>query len=132
MKTRSCTRYSEAFKHQVIHEIETGKFDGAHAARQAYGIPGSETVNKWLRKYGREDLMPKRIHITTMKERDEKQELKKRVSELEKALADAYMQGLLNESYFEIACERINMDPEVFKKKHVSNLSNARKGGAKK
>jgi hypothetical protein len=36
------------------------------------------------------------------------------VSELEKALADAYMQGLLNESYFEIACERLNMDPEAF------------------
>ena len=114
MKTRSYTRYSEAFKHQVIHEIETGKFDGAHAASQAYGIPGSETVNKWLLKYGRNDLMPKQIRITTMNERDEKQELKKRVSELEKALADAYMQGLLNESYFEIACERLNMDPEAF------------------
>ena len=132
MKTRSYTRYSEAFKHQVIHEIETGKFDGAHAASQAYGIPGSETVNKWLLKYGRNDLMPKQIRITTMNERDEKQELKKRVSELEKALADAYMQGLLNESYFEIACERLNMDPEAFKKKHVSNLSNGLKRKTKK
>ena len=127
MKTRSYTRYSEAFKHQVVQEIETGKFSGAFAATRAYGIPGSETVKGWLRKYGRQDLMPKRISITTMKERDENQELKKRVGELEKALADAYMRGLLNESYFEIACERLNMDPEAFKKKHVSHLSSARK-----
>jgi len=132
MKTRNYVRYSEAFKHQVVREIETGKFSSAYAATQAYGIPGSETINKWLRKYGRKDLMPKRISITTMKERDENQELKKRVSELEKALADAYMRGLLNESYFEIACERLKVDPEAFKKKHVSKLSSAPKGKAKK
>jgi transposase-like protein len=132
MKTRSYTRYSEAFKHQVVREIENGKFSGVFAATRAYGIPGSETVKGWLLKYGRDDLMPKRITVTTMSERDENQELKKRVSELEKALADAYMRGLLNESYFEIACERLNMDPETFKKKHVSHLSSARKGKAKK
>lgn len=132
MKTKSYTRYSEAFKHQVVQEIERGKFSGAHAATRAYGIPGMCTVSNWLRKYGRQDLIPKKISISTMSERDENQELKKRVSELEKALADAYMQGLLNESYFEIACERLDMDPEVFKKKHVSNLSNARKRKGKK
>ena len=132
MKTRSYTRYSEAFKHQVVQEIETGRFSGVFAATRAYGIPGSETVKGWLRKYGRDDLLPKRINITTMNERDENQELKKRVSELEKALADAYMQGLLNESYFEIACEGLNMDPEAFKKKHVSNLSNGLTGKTKK
>jgi transposase-like protein len=127
MKTRSYTRYSEAFKHQVVQEIESGKFSSAHAAARAYGIPGMCTVANWLRKYGRKDLIPKKISITTMSERDENQELKKRVSELEKALADAYMQGLLNESYFELACERLNMDPEAFKKKHVSNLSSVAK-----
>lgn len=131
MKTRSYTRYSEAFKHQVVQEIESGKFSGAFAATRAYGIPGSETVKAWLSKYGREDLMPKRINITTVNERDETQELKKRVRELEKALADAYMRGLLSESYFEIACERLNMDPEAFKKKHVSNLSNGQKAKGK-
>ena len=132
MKTRSYTRYSEAFKHQVVQEIESGKFSGAFAASRAYGIRGAETVKGWLIKYGRDDLLPQRITVTTMSARDEKQELKKRVRELEKALADAYMQGLLNESYFEIACERLNMDPETFKKKHVSHLSSVPKTKTKK
>ena len=80
-------------------------------------------MTNWLRHYGREELLAKEITISTVKERDEKKQLKKRVSQLEKALADAHMKGLLNESYLEIACEDLDMDVEVFKKKHVSDLS---------
>lgn len=123
MEKNSYKRYGEAFKRQVVDQIESGKFNGAFAASQAYGIKGSMTVNGWLRRYGREELIAKEITITTVSERDEKKQLKKRVSQLEKALADAHMKGLLNESYLEIACEDLDMDVEVFKKKHVSDLS---------
>jgi transposase-like protein len=132
MKTNSYVRYGEAFKRQVVHEIETGKFSGASAASRAYGIKGALTVGRWLRQYGREDLIPRRISITTMDEQDETKQLKKRVRELEKALADSYMSGLLKESYLEIACERIGVDVESFKKKHVTGLSSERPAKAKK
>lgn len=128
MKTSSYVRYGEAFKRQVVDEIESGKYSGATMAARAYGIKGTGTVPNWIRKYGREDLVPKCISIRTMEEQDETKELKKRVQELEKALADSYMSGLLKESYLEIACERMGTDVETFKKKHVTGLSSDRRG----
>lgn len=132
METKSYIRYGEAFKRQVVHEIEIGKFSGANAASRAYGIKGSKTVRAWLRHYGREDLTPRRISITTMDQQDETKELRKRVRELEKALADSYMSGLLKESYLEMACERIGTDVESFKKKHVTGLSGERNARGKR
>lgn len=126
MKTNNYVRYGEAFKRQVVHDIETGKFSGATAASRAHGIKGAGTVPMWIRKYGCEEIVPKRISITTMTEQDENQQLRKRVKDLEKALADSYMSGLLKESYLEIACDRIGIDVESFKKKHVTRLSDDR------
>jgi len=117
MKPVETVRYSEAFKHQVISELEAGKFTGPSAAARAYRIPGTGTVHGWLRKYGREDLMPRRVTITTMAEQDEKKALQKRVRELEKALADTHMKELLGEAYLGIACERLGLEVEEFKKK---------------
>ncbi len=116
MKLGINTRYSEAFKMQVVQEIENGRHSGAHAASKTYGIKGNNTVKGWLRRYGDPGKLPKQIKVMSMKEIDETAELKKRVKALEKALADAYMGGLLNESYLEIACEDMGMDIETFKK----------------
>jgi transposase len=127
MKPNESVRYSEAFKHQVVSELESGKFSGPYAASQAYGIGGTMTVMGWLRKYGREDLMPKRITITTMTEQDEKKALQKRVRELEKALADTHMKELLGEAYLEIACKRLGQPVEEFKKKAAMPGSEAPK-----
>jgi hypothetical protein len=52
-------RYSEAFTQQVVDEIAKGKFSSAYRAQMAYGIKGGETAAKWIRKYGRDDLLPK-------------------------------------------------------------------------
>lgn len=117
MKPRETTRYSEAFKRQVISEIESGRFAGPHAAARAYRIAGSTTVTGWLRKYARSDLLPKRVTITTMAQEDEKKALHKRVRELERALADTHMKGLLADAYLQIACERLGEDVAEFKKK---------------
>ena len=117
MKQNEAVRYSEAFKQQVISELEAGKFSGAFAAARAYGIRGRGTINAWLRKYGRGDLMARRVTITTMAEQDEAKALKQRVRELEKALADTHMKELLGEAYLEIACQRLGLDVEEFKKK---------------
>lgn len=84
-------------------------------------------MGKWLRKYGSSNALPKRVKIMSRDEIDETQQLKKRVRELERALADSHMRGLLKESYFEIACERMGIDPDEFKKKHATSLSGARR-----
>lgn len=122
MELRETVRYSEAFKMQVVQGIESGRFRNMHAASKAYGIKGSETIKRWLRQYGDPDKLPKLIKVMSMKEIDESAELKKRVKDLEKALADAYMKGLLSESYLEIACEDMGADIDEFKKKHATDL----------
>lgn len=131
MNQRKTIKYSEAFKLGVVGEIESGKHVGPSAAAQAYGIGGAATVQGWLRKYGRSDLMPRQVLITTMDEQDERIVLRKRVRELEQALADTHMKGLLEEAYLQIACERLGMEPVDFKKKAATKLSAAR-GGAQK
>ncbi len=123
MKIHKHVTYSEAFKRQVVDQIESGKFRNAYHARVSLGIPGMATVHRWLRRYGSDEYIPKRIKIMSLEEVDETKELKKRVRALETALADAQMRSLLSDSYLEIACNRMETDPEQFKKKHATTLS---------
>lgn len=120
-------RYSEAFKKQVVEEVATGKFPTAYKAQQAYDIRGRTTVTKWIRKYGRDDLLPKRIRIETMEEVDQLKEVRKRVKELETALADAHIDNCLEHAFLEIACERMDVDLADFKKKNALTLSDVRR-----
>ena len=120
-------RYSEAFKRQVVDEIERGKFVSELEARRAYGINGGDTLTRWRRKYGREDLMPKILRVETMKERDEIKESRKRIKKLEAALADAHIDCCLEQSFLEIACKRMGISVEDFKKKNALTLSEIRK-----
>ena len=120
-------RYSEAFKRQVVGELERGKHSSIERARRAYGIRGSMTVWGWIRKYGREDLLPKRVRIETLKEQDELKAARKRIRELEAAVADAHIDHCLEKAYFHVLCERTGMDPDDFKKKNAMTLSDTRK-----
>ena len=43
-------RYSEAFKKQVISELESGQLRHQAEARERYGIGGGDTINSWLRQ----------------------------------------------------------------------------------
>jgi len=124
---RTTVRYSEAFKRRVVEEFERGKHSSIERARRAYGIRGSMTVWGWIRKYGREDLLPKRVRIETLKEQDELKVARKRIRELEAAVADAHIDHCLEKAYFHVACERMGVDPDDFKKKNAMTLSDTRK-----
>ena len=125
MEKNQVIRYGEAFKRQVVDQIESGKFRNISEAKRVYGIRGAMTVNGWLERYGSGKCLPKQIKIMSLNEIDENKELKKRVRALESALADTQMRNLLSESYLEIACERMDTDAEAFKKKHATRLSEA-------
>jgi transposase-like protein len=88
---RDVVRYSEAFKLRLVEDIARGKYKNLEEARRRNGIRGASTLNKWLKQYGREDMLPKRIKVETMTERDELQEARRRIRELEAARADAHM-----------------------------------------
>lgn len=124
---KTVIRYSEAFKHQVVDEIERSKFSTMERARKAYGIKGSETVRNWILKYGDDKLLPRKVRIETLKEQNELKAARKRIRELEAAVADAHIDYCLERSYLRIACERMETDPDTFKKKHAMTLSDIRK-----
>jgi len=109
--------YSESFKMQVISELESGRLPSLEAARRVYGIGGSATIQKWLNKYGRNDLRAKVIRVETPKQRDEVKKLKQKIRQLEEALAQTQIDKLISESQFEVLCEDVGVDPDEFKKK---------------
>ena len=119
--------YSEAFKMQVVDQISRGKFATILEAQKAYSICGANTIQKWLKKYGREDLLPKRVRVETMTEIDELKEAKKRIRDLEKALSDSHMDYCLERAFLEIACEEMGTSREELKKNNATRLADVRK-----
>lgn len=112
------TRYSDAFKLQVVREIETGRFASCLAASKRYGIGGAGTVGRWLRRYGQNQELGKVVRVETTKERDVVKGLKARIRELESILADREIEVRLERAYAEIACEKAGLDLSDLKKKH--------------
>lgn len=117
MKHRVVRRYSISFKRQVIADLESGRFCSIESARQHYGIGGMTTVQKWLRKYGKNHLLPKVVIVQKPNERDQIRALKRQLAELQRALGQTQVQNVLNAEFLKIACDELDCDVEVFKKK---------------
>jgi transposase-like protein len=124
---RDVVRYSEAFKLRLVEDVANGKYQSLDEARRRNGIRGASTLNKWIKQYGREDMLPKRVKVETMNEIDELQAARSRIRELEAALADAHMDYCLESAFLDIACQRLGMSTEELKKKNVITLAERRK-----
>lgn len=112
--------YSEAFKLQVVREYEAGEYRSLFEASRRYDIRGSETVGKWLKKYGKEHLMKKVIRVEAPGEGDRLRALEKEIKQLKWALAEAHLDLRLGEEYLRVACGRAGIsDVGEFKKKHA-------------
>ena len=85
MRNRVQSRYSACFKQRVISELESGRFASAEAARVHYGIGGSSTIDKWLRRYGRNHLRAKVVIVQVPDEIDQLKALRQQVAELERS-----------------------------------------------
>src|SRR5512135_1292510 len=101
---KPAVRYSEAYKMQVVRELERGHIN-IDQVRRKYGTACRATIRHWLRRYGN-GTVGKIIRVETPKEINEKEQLKRRVRALEKALADANIDLALERAYTELACER--------------------------
>jgi transposase-like protein len=113
-------RYSEAFKMEVVRELEQGglAFD---AISRKYGIKGNITVSRWVRQYGN-GTRGKVIRVERPEEINELKRLKARVKRLESALADANIDAALERGYTRLACKRAGIaDVEEFKKKPLGS-----------
>lgn len=113
---RTLIRYSQAFKHQVVREIEEGKRT-IEQARKAYGIKGPGTIQTWIKRMGKLDLLPTILRMENPSEKDKIKELERQIKELKNALADTQVQCLIAESRLEVVCEEHGWDVEEVKKK---------------
>ena len=54
---RRVVRYSEAFKREIVRELEGGRFANPDQISRRYGIRGAGTVKRWAEQYGRPGLL---------------------------------------------------------------------------
>jgi transposase len=109
-------RYSEAFKMEAVRELEGGDLPYMEIRRK-YGIKGTSTVQKWVRKYGN-GTRGRIIRVERPDEINELKRLKARVRLLEASLADANIDAALERAYTRLACQRAGItDVAGFKKK---------------
>ena len=117
MKQKTIRKYSISFKRQVIADLEDGRFDSIEAARRHYGIGGTTTVQKWLRKYGKNHLLPKVVIVQKPNEPNQIRQLKRQVAELQRALGQTQVENVLNAEFLKMACEELACEVDAFKKK---------------
>jgi len=109
-------RYSEAFKREVVGELEREGLAFGEVRRK-YGIKGMGTIQGWVGKYGN-GSRGKVIRVERPEEINELRTLRERVKRLEKLLADTNLDLALERAYTKMACDRAGIkDVEGFKKK---------------
>ncbi|PVD52508.1 transposase, partial [Terrimonas sp.] len=85
-------RYSISFKQKVVRELEEEGLTISEASRR-YGIKGGQTIQNWLRKFGKNHLISKIVRIEMKGEKDRVKELESELKRVKLALADATMKN---------------------------------------
>ena len=96
-------RYSEPSKLKILDVLTTGKLNKSQLGK-AYGI-NPTTINEWIRKYNRKDLMNTRIKVETKDEITRIKALQKEIEQLKKLLLKKDLDALVLDSYLEVAAE---------------------------
>ena len=106
---RIFNRYSLGFKQKVVSEIEKGELTLGDA-QKIYDIRGSDTIQNWIRKLGKNHLLNKVVRIEMKDEKEKIKDLEKQVKELESALAQSHVKNIALESLIECAEEYYQAD----------------------
>jgi transposase len=117
--TRTFIRYSISFKQKVVKEIEEEGLGISEAGRR-YGIKGADTINNWLKEFGKLHLLNKVVRVEMKDEKDRLRELERENQKLKIALADAYLARDCAEKVIEVASELYQTD---LKKKFGEKVS---------
>ena len=108
--------YSESFKLQVISELETGALS-KNALVKKYDI-SYPSLHNWIKKYGKLELLNKRVKIQTLEETDKIKKLEEEIRQLKELLVQKDIKGYLDEAYLEYAAKQLGFKSvEELKKK---------------
>ena len=102
---RVTRRYSEPFKLKILNELSTGKYTKSQLGK-LYSIAPT-TINEWIRKYERKDLMNTRVMVETNDEISRIKALQKEIEQLKKLLLKKDMDGLVDDAYLEVAAQKL-------------------------
>ena len=109
-------QFSESFKLKILAELSSGKYTKRELSR-LYNI-GYTTINDWVRKYKRDDLMNQRITVQTMDELSRIKALQKEIKQLKELLIKKDLNELILDSYLEVAAKELGFkNAEELKKK---------------
>ena len=108
MEKEIVKRYSQAFKQQVVKEYEAGA--SVSRLRRKYGVGSAKTIERWVKRYGREGYRTEKVVIQTVEDQVEFQAMKRRIQELEAALAESVLEARMLRSVLEAAGEHLGMD----------------------
>ncbi|NBC56954.1 MAG: transposase [Bacteroidetes bacterium] len=111
-------RYSEAFKLKILDELSTGNYTKSQLGK-TYGI-NPTTINEWIRKYERKDLMNTRIMIETKDEITRIKALQKEIEQLKKLLLKKDMESMVTDSYLEVSAEKLGFKSVLELKKKLN------------
>ena len=99
--------YSEPFKLKILSELSTGKYTKSELGK-LYSIAPT-TINEWIKKYERKDLMNTRVMIETKDEITRIKALKKEIEQLKKLLIKKDLEELVSDSYLEVAAQKLGL-----------------------
>ena len=98
-------RYSEAFKLKILAELSTGKYSKRELGN-IYGIDRN-TINVWIKKYDRKDLMNTRIMVENLDEISRIKALQNEIEQLKRLLIKKDIDHLVLESYLKVAAQNL-------------------------
>ena len=98
-------RYSEPFKLKILAELSTGKYTKSDLCKR-YSIAPT-TVNEWIKKYDRKDLMNTRVKVETKDEISRIKALQKEIEQLKKLLLKKDLDAMVLDSCLEVAAEKL-------------------------
>lgn len=105
---REINRYSISFKKQVVEELESGS--SISFLQKKYGIRGAETIQNWIKSFGRHHLLNKTVRIETMDEKNRLKQLEEENGKLKAALADSIIANKCLETLIQVANEEYKTD----------------------
>src|SRR5690554_1404892 len=111
-------RYSEGFKLKILAELSTGKYSKRQLCL-IYGLRAS-TINSWIKKYDRKELMNTRIMVENQDEISRVKALQKEIEQLKKLLLKKDLELLVNDSYLEVMAEELGYKNVAELKKKLS------------
>ena len=117
--SRKIIRYRDCFKQSVVSEVEKNGLT-IQQARDRFGIKGTNTIQLWLKKYGRNHLLNKVVRVETKDEINELKQLREENKRLKIAYAELAIDHKLSEKVLEKADELMGLD---LKKKYEQALS---------